>query len=119
MIGFMVPTLKGGHVRSFATTEAELDDIPMRSNERYDILFDIFQLQQQLKELWPRDRHSKAPPVDKRNEKGLMGNCLLRELKYFDVGRSFLADSLHNVYIGAFVIRDSLCSLLVVSVIYV
>ena len=49
---------QGGHVRSFATTEAELDDIPMRSNERYDILIDIFQLQQQLQELWPRDRQS-------------------------------------------------------------
>ena len=112
----MVPTLKGGHVRSFATTEAELDDIPMRSNERYDILIDIFQLQQQLQELWPRDRHSKEPPVDKRNEKGLMGNCLLRELRYFDVGRSFLADTLHNVYIGAFVIENLLHTLLVISI---
>lgn len=103
----MVPTRKGGHVRSFAATDADLGDILMRSNERYDILIEILELQQQLKDLWPRDRRSTEPPVDKRNEKGLIGNCVFRELKYFDVGRSFLADSLHNVYIGAFVIADS------------
>ena len=98
---------------------ADLDDIAMRSNERYDILIDILELQQQLRDLWPRHRHSKEPPVDKRNEKGLMGNCIFRELRHFDVGRSFLADSLHNVYIGAFVIEDSLRSLLVVFIISV
>ena len=108
----MVRTRKGGHVRSFAATDADLDDTLVRSNERYDVLIDILELQQQLKDLWPRDRHSTEPPVDKRNEKGLMGKCVFRDLKYFDVGRSFLADSLHNVYIGAFVIADSLPSCL-------
>ena len=99
----MVPTKNKGHVRSFSVDDHELDDLVTRSNERYDILIDIIHLQKDLKNLWPRQRQSKEPPVDKRNEKGLMGICLLRELTYFDVGRSFMADSLHNVYIGAFV----------------
>lgn len=33
--------------------------------------------------------------------KGHRGKCALRELKYFDVGMSFLSDSLHNCYHGA------------------
>ena len=78
-------------------------------NERYDILIDIFQLQKELQNLWSRHRHSKEPPIDKRNGKGLMGICLLRELTYFDVGRSFLADSLNNVYVaGQIKIQDNL-----------
>jgi hypothetical protein len=39
----------------------------------------------------------------KIEERGILGPCILRELSYFDVGTSFMADSLHNVYIGAFV----------------
>jgi hypothetical protein len=106
LLGFMVPTNKKGHVRSFSISDqAELSDIVIRSNQRYDILIDIYQLQKELVDHWPRHRHSKEPPTDKRNEKGLMGVCVLRELAYFDVGRSFLADSLHNVYIGAFVME--------------
>jgi hypothetical protein len=31
---------------------------------------------------------------------GYRGKCVLRELKYFDVGTSFLSDSLHNCYHG-------------------
>ena len=34
------------------------------------------------------------------NFKGYRGKCTLRELKYFDVGTSFLSDSLHNCYHG-------------------
>lgn len=35
------------------------------------------------------------------NLKGHRGRCALRELTYFDVGISFLSDSLHNCYHGA------------------
>ena len=101
----MVSTNKGGHVRSFSLDSQELSAVICRSNERYDVLIDIFELQKQLKNLWPRGLHSKDPPIDKQNEKGIMGVCLLRELIYFDVGRSFMTDSLHNVYIGALVSR--------------
>ncbi|CAF1527503.1 unnamed protein product [Adineta ricciae] len=92
----MVSTTQGGHVRSFSINDQELSNIVVRSNERYDILIDIFQVQEQLQNHWPYHRRSKEPPIDKWNEKGLMGVCILRELTYFDVGRSFLADSLHN-----------------------
>ena len=43
----------------------------------------------------------KNPTEDQR--KGYMGPCALRPLKYFDVGKSFLTDSLHNLYGGAMV----------------
>lgn len=36
-------------------------------------------------------------------EKGLKGGCVLRSLSKFDVGRSFLVDSLHNIYLGVVV----------------
>ena len=107
LIGFMVPTDKKGYVRSFATNDQELNELIPRSNDRYDLLIDVFEVQKQLNSLWVRDRYSRKPPTDKLNEKGLMGVCLLRELAHFDVGRSFMADSLHNVYIGAFVSHDS------------
>ncbi|CAF4253861.1 unnamed protein product, partial [Adineta steineri] len=34
---------------------------------------------------------------------GYMGECRLRDLLYFDVGRSFVFDTLHNLYRGSFV----------------
>lgn len=43
----------------------------------------------------------KNPTEDQR--KGYLGPCALRPLKYFDVGKSFLTDSLHNLYGGAMV----------------
>lgn len=39
----------------------------------------------------------------KESEHGILGPCPLRELKYFDVGSSFVSDNLHNIYRGAFV----------------
>ena len=35
--------------------------------------------------------------------RGHAGPCALRPLKYFDVGHSFLSDSLHNIYHGIMV----------------
>jgi hypothetical protein len=34
---------------------------------------------------------------------GYLGECHLRDLRYFDVGQSFLFDTLHNLYRGTFV----------------
>ena len=34
--------------------------------------------------------------------RGIKGPCELRSLAQFDVGSSFLVDTLHNVYLGAF-----------------
>jgi hypothetical protein len=39
----------------------------------------------------------------KNNEMGLKRPCILRELEHFDVGKSFVVDSLHNIYLGVFV----------------
>lgn len=39
----------------------------------------------------------------KVSERGILGPCVLRQLKYFDVGFSFVSDNLHNVYHGVFV----------------
>jgi hypothetical protein len=39
----------------------------------------------------------------KTEEKGIIGLCILRKFSFFDVGRGFMADSLRNVYIEAFV----------------
>ena len=40
---------------------------------------------------------------NKESEHGILGPCVLRQLKYFDVGSSFVSDNLHNIYHGAFV----------------
>ena len=40
---------------------------------------------------------------NKESEHGILGPCVFRQLKYFDVGFSFVSDSLHNVYHGAVV----------------
>jgi hypothetical protein len=42
--------------------------------------------------------------MDLRDQmRGHVGVCLLRKLRYFDVGKSFVSDSLHNVYHGVMV----------------
>lgn len=42
----------------------------------------------------------------KRLVTGANGQCLLRSLTRFDVGESFLFDSLHNLYLGLFVSKS-------------
>jgi hypothetical protein len=102
----MIRTKKGGNVRSFSTSQNDIDNIPVRCNEHYDILINLFELQQQLRDLWPKKKQLMVQLADEKNEKGIMGVCLFRELAHFDVGRSFMADSLHNIYIGAFVRKE-------------
>ncbi len=41
---------------------------------------------------------------NKESERRSLGPCVLRQLKYFDVGFSFVSDNLQNVYRGVFVI---------------
>lgn len=102
-IGFMLRTHRGGNVRSFSMSQDDIDNTPARSNERYDILINMFQLQQQFRNLWPKKKQLMNDLANEKNEKGVAGVCILRELAFFDVGRSFMADSLHNIYIGLFV----------------
>lgn len=103
LIGSVVPTNRGGHVRSFSMTHQDFDIIHTRSNERYDALTDLFELQKHLRDLAPLSQRKKIAIRDKKSEKGIVGDCLFRQLAHFDVGRSFMVDSLHNIYIGAFV----------------
>jgi hypothetical protein len=56
----------------------------------------------------PLNRKSKSKLKKKllknrESERGILGRCVFRELKYFDVGFSFVSDNLHNVYQGVFV----------------
>ncbi len=84
----------------------DLDKIVLRSNERYDILLHLkeqnkqqmmnFKCKSKKQQKHVKEQHGKA-------EKGILGPCVLRSLSAFDVGTSFMADSLHNVYRGVFV----------------
>jgi len=99
----MVETDKRGHVRSFSASQYDIENTPTRCNERYDMLINVFELQQQLRSIWPKKKRLMIELANEKNEKGIMGICSLRELAHFDVGRSFMTDSLHNIYIGVFV----------------
>ena len=102
-IGFIVPTSNGRNVRSFSINFDDLDDINKRSNERYDQLIDVIQVRRQLNNQLTRKKQLKDLTIEKPHGQEIMGVCLLRELTYFDVGRFFMADSLHNIFIGTFV----------------
>ena len=39
----------------------------------------------------------------KESERGILCPCILRKMRYFDAGASFLSDNLHNIYHGIFV----------------
>ena len=60
-------------------------------------------MHEQIREMQPSGSRKCLEFEHKKAEKGISGHCILRELSHFDVGFSFMADSLHNIYIGAFV----------------
>jgi hypothetical protein len=104
----MVKTSAKGSTRSFSLTYADLQQIPSRSNERYDILLNLkFHNQQKMNAFLNRSKKQQKEIQEKYKfvEKGILGECILRSLTFFDVGISFMADSLHNVYSGAFVMK--------------
>ena len=101
----MVRTINHGNVRSFAITSNDFDQIEFRSNMRYDVLFDLKLLHRRIRHSFPVRKRKLLIEQHNIEEKGILGPCILRELSYFDVGRGFMADTLHNVYIGAFVCR--------------
>ena len=114
----MVATDNGGHVRSFSLNHADFDSIHSRSNERYDALLDLWKLQKHPRNSLPFHKRQKSAIVDKRNEKGIVGECLYRRLAHFDVGQSFMVNSLHNIYIGAFVSINYFCILMLLWYIF-
>jgi hypothetical protein len=86
----------------------------LRSNDRYDYLLKKKKLNDiEIEKIAsrPLNRANKRKLKEKliqnkESEHGIRGPCVLRQLKYFDVGSSFVSDNLHNIYHGAFV-RDT------------
>lgn len=72
------------HIRVFPLTKTSISSVARRSNQNYD-------------------NAMKLKNVTDDRRKGYLGHCALRSLTYFDVGRSFLTDSLHNLYGGTMV----------------
>ena len=99
----MVRTEYDGNVRSFAMTLNDMEEAHLRSNMRYDILLNLKFLHEQIRESFPSRKKRSLMEQQEEAEKGILGPCILRELSVFNVGRGFMADTLHNVYIGAFV----------------
>ena len=80
-----------------------LRHIELRSNARYDLLIGLRQtLDQQRNQLRVAQRKQQEK-LDRETTRGILGPCSLRSCSMFDVGLSFMSDSLHNVYIGTFV----------------
>ncbi|CAF1661149.1 unnamed protein product [Rotaria magnacalcarata] len=76
-------------IRVFPLVTAHQQQPRLRTNETYDEFMKIY-AQERFKDTNEmRDRL-----------RGHIGPCSLRDLTYFDVGTSFLSDSLHNVYHG-------------------
>jgi hypothetical protein len=84
--GVTVPSRDGSthHIRVFPLLPSTQPQPQNRSNTNYDEVMKL-----------------KMPSDDQ--QKGYLGPCAFRSLTYFDVGQSFLADSLHNLYGGVMV----------------
>ncbi|CAF3617238.1 unnamed protein product [Rotaria sp. Silwood1] len=99
--GETVETEGGGHVTSFIINADET--INPRSNDQYNELLETMKLNNEELASLTTDRDIKAAKLrHTESQMGLKGPCCLRELKYFDFGQSFVVDSLHNIYLGAF-----------------
>ncbi|CAF4166937.1 unnamed protein product [Rotaria magnacalcarata] len=100
--GVSVPTKNDGSVVSFAIYENNTNACE-RTNERYDLLQQEVKMNEnQLANFTGSRGRPALIEVHKNAEKGIKGPCLLRALSKFDVGRCFLVDSLHNIYLGLF-----------------
>jgi hypothetical protein len=102
---------KSDHCINCFPIDNSLNQPHLRSNDRYDYLLAVKQANEEEVEritCRPLNRAAKRK-LKKRliknqeSEHGILGPCVLRQLKYFDVGFSFLSDSLHNIYRGVFV----------------
>ncbi|CAF3413639.1 unnamed protein product [Rotaria sp. Silwood2] len=77
-------------IRVFPLDPEDQQQPRLRTNETYDLSMKIFYKKHHLWNITQlRDRLA-----------GQISPCVLRDLTYFDVGTSFLSDSLHNVYHG-------------------
>lgn len=111
-LGYSVPiTSKSRHRINCFPIENINSLPPERSNDRYDYLIalkkanddEVVRIRSVQLDPLARRRLKKKLISNKDSERGISGACVLRDLKYFDVGFSFVSDSLHNIYHGAFV----------------
>lgn len=93
----------GGSVRSFALPSDLLRNVEQRGNTRHDVLLILKAARDRQRARLPLARQKRQEKCDKHKNHGILGPCILRSCLKFDVGASFMSDSLHNVYIGAFV----------------
>ncbi|CAM4791834.1 unnamed protein product [Rotaria magnacalcarata] len=91
-----------GFVRSFAVGLNLLKTMQQRCNVRYDTLLALKQFRDFQRTQLSKKDQKEQEKVDQQKNRGILGPCLLRSCSMFDVGHSFMSDSLHNVYIGAF-----------------
>ena len=100
--GDIVETEGSGYVTTFVMDVDE--PLVQRSNKRHDELIEAIRLnQKELESFTSRRDIQNTKKRHREAEMGLRRCCIFRELKYFDVGLSFMVDSLHNIYLGAFV----------------
>ena len=107
--GEIVETERSGHVTSFTINTNET--IIQRSNNRYDELLERMRLNNEELASCTTHHDIRAAQIrHKESQMGLKGPCVLHALKHFDVGQSFVVDSLHNIYLGVFVsFIENLC----------
>ncbi|CAF4989583.1 unnamed protein product, partial [Rotaria sp. Silwood1] len=84
-----------GYIRCFPLDTTNAPDL--RSNKTYDQAMKILTKNKQQ-----RARRNSLTGADNDEAKGHVGPCALTRLRFFDMRQSFLIDSLHNLYSGAF-----------------
>ncbi len=85
----MVTTTAKGNVRSFAVGNNDLEEIELRCNRRYDILLDLKHQHQQNLNILSKQSKKQQKIMNEQYkfaEKGIVGECILRSLSFFDVG---------------------------------
>ncbi len=80
------------NIRVFPLVPENQPQPRLRTNETYDVFMNIYKNERFKNDTELRDRL-----------RGHISPCVLRDLTYFDVGSSFLSDSLHNIYHGVVV----------------
>ena len=79
-------------IRVFPLLPRTMPQPRLRTNEIYDAFMAIAPSERATNKLELRDQM-----------RGQISECVFRDLTYFDVGKSFLSDSLHNIYHGVMV----------------
>lgn len=93
-----------GRCNVFVMTDG--DTLQKRNNQRHDELLLIYEANEKELAAFIKRGDRGRDKLEKKHQllvKGIQGPCVLRSLAYFDVGSSFVVDSLHNVYLGVFV----------------